>query len=54
MYLKIKLIVNEYFSAFKNDSINKLDKLYESKLEQDMYAHRKGDMKPHAMITVKA
>jgi hypothetical protein len=36
------------------DPIKKLDKLYESKLEEAMYAQRKGDIKSFAMITAEA
>lgn len=42
------------FSTFKKDPIKKLDKLYESKLEEVMYAQRKGDIKFYAMITAEA
>ena len=42
------------FSIFKKDLIKKLDKLYESKLEEAMYAQRKGDIKSYAMITAEA
>ena len=42
------------FSIFKKDPIKKLDKLYESKLEEAMYAERKGDIKSYAMITAEA
>ncbi len=42
------------FSIFKKDPIKKLDKLYESKLEEAMYAQRKGDIKSYAMITAEA
>ncbi len=42
------------FSIFKKDPIKKLDKLYESKLEEAMYAQRKGDIRSYAMITAEA
>ena len=42
------------FSIFKRDPIKKLDKLYESKLEEAMHAQRKGDIKSYAMITAEA
>ena len=42
------------FSIFKQDPIKKLDKLYESKLEEDMHAQRNGDIKSYAMITAEA
>ncbi len=42
------------FSIFKKDPIKKLDKMYESKLEEAMYAQRKGDIKSYAMITAEA
>ena len=42
------------FSIFKKDPIKKLDKLYESKLEEAMYAQRTGDIKSYAMITAEA
>ncbi len=42
------------FSIFKQDPIKKLDKLYESKLEEAMHAQRKGDIKSYAMITAEA
>jgi len=42
------------FSIFKKDPIKKLDKLYESKLEEAMHAQRKGDIKSYAMITAEA
>lgn len=42
------------FSIFKKDPIKKLNKLYESKLEEAMYAQRKGDIKSYSMITVEA
>ena len=42
------------FSIFKKDLIKKLDKRYESKLEEAMYTQRKGDIKSYAMITAEA
>ncbi len=42
------------FSIFKKDPIKKLDKLYESKLEEAMHAQRNGDIKSYAMITAEA
>ncbi|RYV01643.1 hypothetical protein SOPP22_14845 [Shewanella sp. OPT22] len=42
------------FSIFKRDPIKKLDKLYESKLEEAMHAQRNGDIKSYAMITAEA
>ena len=42
------------FSIFKKDPIKKLDKLYESKLEEAMHAQRKGDIKSYALITAEA
>lgn len=42
------------FSIFKKDPIKKLDKRYESKLEEAMQAQRKGDIKSYALITAEA
>ncbi|MGB0937142.1 MAG: DUF6435 family protein [Colwellia sp.] len=42
------------FSIFKKDPIKKLDKLYESKLEEAMNAQRKGDIKSYSMMTAEA
>ena len=42
------------FSIFKKDPIKKLDKLYESKLEEAMHAQRKGDIRSYSMITDEA
>jgi hypothetical protein len=42
------------FSIFKTDPIKKLNKSYEAKLEQAMYAQRNGDIKSYAMITAEA
>ncbi|MBQ4891757.1 hypothetical protein A9267_19060 [Shewanella sp. UCD-FRSSP16_17] len=42
------------FSIFKQDPIKKLNKAYEAKLEQAMYAQRNGDIKSYSMITAEA
>lgn len=42
------------FSIFKRDPIKKLNKLYNIKLEEAMYAQRKGDIKSYAFITAEA
>ena len=42
------------FSIFKKDPIKKLNKLYEAKLEQAMWAQRNGDIRSYAMITAEA
>jgi hypothetical protein len=42
------------FSLFKKDPIKKLNKIYETKLEQAMYAQRNGDIKSYSMITEEA
>ena len=42
------------FSIFKTDPIKKLNKAYESKLEQAMHAQRNGDIKSYSMITAEA
>ncbi|MBU2895034.1 Lacal_2735 family protein [Colwellia sp. D2M02] len=42
------------FSIFKRDPIKKLNKLYEAKLEQAMYAQRNGDIRSYSMITAEA
>ena len=42
------------FSLFKTDPIKKLNKTYEAKLEQAMYAQRNGDIKSYSMITAEA
>jgi hypothetical protein len=42
------------FSIFKKDPIKKLNKQYEAKLEQAMYAQRNGDIKSYSMITAEA
>lgn len=42
------------FSIFKKDPIKKLNKAYEAKLEQAMYAQRNGDIKSYSMITAEA
>jgi hypothetical protein len=42
------------FSIFKKDPIKKLNKQYDAKLEQAMYAQRNGDIKSYSMITAEA
>lgn len=42
------------FSIFKKDPVKKLNKLYESKLEEAMHAQRRGDIKSYSMITAEA
>ena len=42
------------FSLFKKDPIKKLNKIYETKLEQAMYAQRNGDIKSYSMLTEEA
>ena len=42
------------FSIFKADPIKKLNKAYEAKLEQAMYAQRNGDIKSYSMLTTEA
>lgn len=42
------------FSILKNDPIKKLAKLYESKLEEAMYAQRKVNIKLYALNTAEA
>lgn len=42
------------FSFFKKDPIKKLNSLYETKLQQAMFAQRNGDIKSYAMITADA
>ena len=42
------------FSIFKQNPIKKLNKIYEAKLEQAMYAQRNGDIKSYSMITAEA
>ena len=42
------------FSIFKTDPLKKLNKAYEAKLEQAMFAQRNGDIKSYAMITEEA
>lgn len=39
---------------FKKNPIKKLNKVYESKLEQAMLAQRRGDIRSYAMITAEA
>ena len=42
------------FSIFKSDPTKKLNKLYEAKLEQAMFAQRNGDIKSYSMLTAEA
>jgi hypothetical protein len=42
------------FSLFKKDPIKKLNKAYESKLEQAMLSQRNGDIKSYSMLTEEA
>lgn len=42
------------FSFFKSDPTKKLNKLYENKLEEAMYAQRNGDIKSYSMLTYEA
>jgi len=42
------------FSIFKSDPTKKLNKQYESKLEQAMHAQRKGDIKGYSELTYEA
>ena len=42
------------FSIFKQNPLKKLNKRYEAKLEQAMYAQRNGDIKSYSMITAEA
>ena len=42
------------FSIFKKDPIKKLNKAYEAKLEQAMFAQRNGDIKSYSLITAEA
>ena len=42
------------FSLFKRDPVKKLNKLYESKLEQAMWAQRNGDIRSYSMLTAEA
>lgn len=41
-------------SIFKRNPIKKLNKAYEAKLEEAMYAQRNGDIKSYSMITAEA
>ena len=41
------------FSIFKKKPIKILNKLYQAKLEQAMYAQRNGDIKSYSMITAE-
>lgn len=47
-------VLSYMFSLFKKDPIKKLNKRYDEKLEQAMYAQRNGDIKSYAMITAEA
>ena len=42
------------FGLFKADPTKKLRKQYDAKLEQAMYAQRKGDIKTYSMLTAEA
>lgn len=42
------------FSIFKVNPIKKLNKRYELKLEEAMYAQRNGDIRGYAMLTLEA
>ncbi|MER2490491.1 DUF6435 family protein [Catenovulum sediminis] len=42
------------FSFLKKNPVKKLTKEYEAKLEEAMYAQRKGDIRSYAMITAEA
>jgi hypothetical protein len=42
------------FSLFKSNPIKKLQKNYQTKLEEAMLAQRKGDIKSYSMITAEA
>lgn len=42
------------FSIFKSDPTKKLKKLHAVKLEQAMYAQRKGDIKTYSQLTFEA
>jgi hypothetical protein len=42
------------FSIFKANPVKKLNKAYEAKLEQAMYAQRNGDIRSYSMITAEA
>ncbi|MEW6984268.1 DUF6435 family protein [Colwelliaceae bacterium 6471] len=42
------------FSFFRKDPLKKLNKRYESKLEEAMLAQRNGDIRSYAMITEQA
>ena len=41
-------------SIFKRNPIKKLNKAYEAKLEEAMYAQRNGDIKSYSMIIAEA
>ncbi len=42
------------FSIFKSDPIKKLNKSYETKLEQAMQSQRNGDIKTYSELTYEA
>lgn len=42
------------FSFLKKNPVTKLTKEYDAKLEEAMYAQRKGDIRAYAMITAEA
>lgn len=42
------------FSFFRKDPLKKLNKRYESKLEEAMFAQRNGDIRSYAMLTEQA
>jgi hypothetical protein len=42
------------FCLFKSNTIKKLQKYYQAKLEEAMLAQRKGDIKSYSMITAEA
>jgi hypothetical protein len=42
------------FSLFKKDPVKKLNKLYDAKLEEAMYAQRNGNIKSYSMLTAEA
>lgn len=47
-------MVIKMFSIFKKDPVKKLNKRYEAKLEEAMYAQRNGDIKSYSLITAEA
>lgn len=42
------------FSIFKSNPLKKLNQRYAAKLEQAMYAQRKGDIRAYSMLTAEA